>query len=161
MALSSGCEFDDRHLRRSSLLWEIDGMLYADPSLEQLCALVWGRDKAVIKPPRSKVDYDGTTWGAHPIWLVCDDTDVANVARWLLRLELRLPLRRGQRAVTLLFVSSAALQPVLHSTVDCYPEHLLRANVPEERTKAYSFHSFRIGFSCALLAASCPCGMIH
>jgi len=48
-----------------------------------------------------------------------------------------------------------------HSTVDYYLEHLLRENVPEERIKAYSSHSFRICFACALLAASCPCDMIH
>ena len=59
--------FDDRRLRRSLLLWEIDGTLHADPSPAQLRALVRGRDKAVIKPPRSKADYDGTIWGAHPI----------------------------------------------------------------------------------------------
>ena len=99
--------------------------------------------------------------GCHPIWLVFDDTDVANAARWLLRLELQLPLRGGQRVETPLFVSSAALEPMLHSTVDCYPEHLLRANVPEERVSAYSFHSFRIGFACALLAANCPYDMIQ
>ena len=60
---------------------------------------------------------------------------------------------------TPLFVSSAALEPMLHSTVDCYLEHLL--NVSEERVSAYSFHSFRIGFACALLAANCPYDMIQ
>ena len=85
-----------------------------------------GRDKAVIKPPRSKADYDGTIRGAHPIWLVFDDTDAANAARWLLRLELQLPLRGSRRAETPLFVSSATLEPMLHSTVNYYLEHLLR-----------------------------------
>jgi len=115
VALPSGCDFDDRRLRRSSLLREIDGTLHADSSPEQLRALVRGREKAVIKPPRSKADYDGTIWGAHPIWLVFDDTDAAYAAQWLLRLELQLPLRGGRRAKTPLFVSSAALEPMLHS----------------------------------------------
>jgi len=161
VALPSGCDFDDRRLRRSSLLWEINGTLHADPSPAQLRALVQGRDKAVIKPPRSKADYDGATWGAHPIWLVFDDTDVANAARWLLRLELQLPLRGGQRAEAPLFVSSAALEPILHSTVGRYLELLLSANAPEECVSAYSFHSFRIGFACALLVANCPYDMIQ
>jgi len=161
VALPSGCDFDDRRLRRSSLLGGIDVTLHVDPSPEQLRTLVRGRDKAVIKPPRSKADYDGTTWGAHPIWLVFDDTDAANAARWLLRLELQLPLRGGRRAETPPFVSSAALEPVLHSTADYYLEHLLRENNPEERISAHSFHSFRIGFASALLAASCPYDMIQ
>jgi len=76
-----------------------------------------GLGQAVIKPPRSEADYNGTIWGVHPIWLAFDDTDVGNAARWLLRLELQLPL--------------------LHSTVDCDLEHLLRAtNVPEARVSA-------------------------
>jgi len=50
---------------------------------------------------------------------------------------------------------------MLLSSVDYHLEHLLRANVPEERIKAYSFHSSRIGFACALLAASCPYDMIQ
>ena len=66
VALPNGCDFDDRRLRRSSLLWEIDGTLHADPSPAQLRALVRGRDKAVIKPPRSKADYDGTIWVPTP-----------------------------------------------------------------------------------------------
>ena len=43
--------------------------------------MVHGRDKAVIKPPRSKADQDGTIWGAHPIWLTLDESDVASPAR--------------------------------------------------------------------------------
>ena len=54
VALPYGYDFDDRRLRRSSLLWEIDGTLHADPSPEQLRAFVLGRDKAVIESPRSK-----------------------------------------------------------------------------------------------------------
>ena len=54
VALPSGCDFDDRRLRRSSLLGGIDVTLHVDPSPEQLRTLVRGRDKAVIKPPRSE-----------------------------------------------------------------------------------------------------------
>ena len=50
--------------------------------------------------------------------------------------------------------------PLLHSTTECYPGNLLSANVPEDRVKAYSFHSLRVGFACALLAANCPYDMI-
>ena len=35
------------------------------------------------------------------------------------------------------------------------------ANVPAEKVDSYSFHSFRIGFACALLAAKCPYDMIQ
>jgi len=45
--------------------------------------------------------------------------------------------------------------------VDYYLEHLLRENASEERIDAYSFHSIRIGFACAILAANCPYDMIQ
>jgi hypothetical protein len=161
VALPNGEEFDDRRLRRSSLLWEIDGRIFVDPSPAQLRSMVPGRDKAVIKPPRSKADQDGTIWGAHPIWIVLDETDTANAAARLQSMEIKFPCNGPQRAKTPLFFSDAKFSPLRHSTVDCYLEHLLRANVPAERVKAYSFHSFRVGFACALLAAHCPYDMIQ
>jgi len=48
-----------------------------------------------------------------------------------------------------------------HSTVDTHLGHLLRANVPADQVGSCSFHSFRIGFACSLLAANCPYDMIQ
>ena len=160
VALPSGVELDDRRLHRSSVKWQIDGVIFADPSPEQLKCMVRGRDKAIIIPPPSKADQDGTVWGAHPIWQVYDDRDVANAALWLQRLELAAPCHNGARLRTALFVSESST-PMLQSTVDTYLRHLLVANVPAEKVDSYSFHSFRIGFACALLAAKCPYDMIQ
>jgi hypothetical protein len=144
------------------LLWEIDGVIFADPSPEALRGLVRGRDKAVLKPPRSKAEQDGIKFGALPIYQLFDDTDPANAAHWLQRLELMYPCSGRRRAYTPLFFSDAAFTPMLQSTVDTYLLHLLlRLHVPPARLAGYSFHSFRIGFACALLAAGCPPGMIQ
>ena len=159
VALPAGCSFDDRRLRRSSLLWEIDGVLYADPSPALLGSLVSGRDKAVLKAPRSKADQDGTIFGNLPIYQLFDTSDVANSAAWLQRLELALPCHGSDRTRAPLFVSSATFAPFTHSQVDTYLTHLLRLHMPASRVSAYSFHSFRISFACALLAAGCPPGM--
>ena len=162
VALPNDAPFDDRRLRRSSVLWQIDGVIYADPSPDLLRSLVRGRDKALIKPPRSKADQHGVIWGAHPIWVAFDDTDVANAAWWLQRLELAFPLRGGHRLhAPLFFTDGRTFAPMTHSTVDTYLGHLLRANVPADQMASYSFHSFRIGFACALLAANCPYDMIQ
>ena len=72
-----------------------------------------------------------------------------------------LPCRGKARLTTALFVSDAALTPMKHSTVDCYLAHLLRANVSAAEASRYSFHSFRVGFACCLLAAGCPYDMIQ
>ena len=161
VALPAGCDFDDRRLRRSSLLWEIDGVLCADPSPALLGGLVSGRDKAVLKPPRSKADQDGTIFGALPIYQLFDTSDVANSAAWLQRLELAFPCHGADRARSPLFISSATFAPFTHAHVDTYLSHLLRLHVPKSRVSAYSFHSFRIGYACALLAAGCPPGLIQ
>ena len=64
---------------------------------------------------------------------------------------------------------SAALKPVLYSTVGCYLENLLRADRrrPGGARQSAQFplllasSGFLIDFACALVAASCPCGMIQ
>ena len=66
-----------------------------------------GRDKAVIRPPRSKADQSGIVWGAHPIWIVFDDSDEANAAWWLQRIELAFPVRAAARLRTALFFTEA------------------------------------------------------
>ena len=43
-----------------------------------------------------------------------------------------------------------------HATVDLLLELLLLAFLPEAEAAKCSFHSFRIGFACSLLAAGCP-----
>ena len=160
-ATPNSMEFDERRLRRASVLWRIDGTIVADPSAEQVDALVPLRDMAIVKPCRSKADQTNRVFGAHPIYLRYDPSDKANPAARLRTLELRLPCRGAVRLTTALFVSDAEFSPIKHSTVDCYLGHLLRANMSLKRAACYSFHSFRIGFACCLLEAKCPYDMIQ
>jgi integrase len=162
VAKPNGIDFDDRRLRRASLLWLIDGVLVADPTPLQLEDLVELRDAAVIKPPRSKGDQDGSKFGAHPVYQPYNPSDPANAAARLRRIELRYPRHGAQRLSTPLFFSDArTFAPITHSMVDTYLHHLIRHNVPAADVNNYSFHSFRIGFACALLAAGCPYDMIQ
>lgn len=157
VALPANTPLDDRRLLRASVLWLIDGELHSDPSLELLLRMVPGRDFAIIKPPRSKADQDGTKFGALPIYLPFDPSDSANAAVWLLRLETRFPCRGTLRLSRPLFFEEAvSFRPMSHSTVDLYLKHLLRRIMPEADACKYSFHSLRVGFACALLAAGCP-----
>ena len=119
-------------------------------------ALVPRRDYAVIKPPRSKADQDGTKFGALPIYLIFDPSDPINAPSWLQRLELRLPCHGSDRKSRPLFTEDhLGRAPMSHATVDRLLGLLLRAFLPEDEAKVYSFHSFRVGFACALLAAGC------
>ena len=157
VALPADTVFDDRRLSRSSILWLINGTIFADPSAAQLLSLVPGRDFAVVKPPRSKADQDGTKFGALPIYLPFDPSDPANAALWLQRLETRFPCPGARRSsLPLFFEDAVSFRPMSHSTVDLLLRHLLLCVLPEDEAAKYSFHSFRSGFACALLAAGCP-----
>ena len=153
-ATPSGRELDQRRLLRANLLWHINGSTVADPSPVQLSGLVEGRDSAILIPPPSKADQFGDIWGVHPIYLPLDSSDPANAASWLRRIELSLPVHGAVRTQTALFVSDRKLNPLRHSAVDTYLGHLLQLVFGIGAGK-YSFHSFRIGFACALLAAGC------
>jgi integrase len=162
VSLPDGSTFDDRRLRRSSLLWLINGSLHASPSPALLSSMVPLRDMAVIKPPRSKADRDGTKFGSHPIYQLFDPSDCANAATWLRRIELSFPCSGTSRLHTPLFFSNARdFSPIVHSAVDRLLHLLLCRLLPEPAASRHSFHSFRIGFACALLAAGCSYDMIQ
>jgi len=157
VALPAATTFDDRRLRRSSVLWHIDGTLHSDPSLELLSSMVPYRDFVVTKPPRSKAVQDGTKFGALPIYLSFDPSERANAAHWLQRLEVQFPCHAQERQARPLFFEDAkTFRPMSHGTVDRYLGLLLRSLMPEAEPVKYSFHSSRVGFASAPLAAGCP-----
>ena len=94
-----------------------------------------------------------TKLGALPVEL----SDPINAASWLKRPELALPCPGAARRTRALFVEDTkSLTPLSHATVDRYLSRLLRAFLPPAEAAKYSFHSFRVGLACALLAAGCP-----
>ena len=145
---------DQRRLRRSSLKWRINGEIFASPTETQLRSLVPKRDGAILIPPPSKADQTGEIWGVHPIPLSYDPTDQANAATWLLHLELSFPVAGARRSQVALFIVNHKLSEMRHSTVDTLLGHFLKLHLGAA-AGMYSFHSFRIGFACALLAAGC------
>jgi integrase len=161
VALPSSTTLDDHRLRRSSLLWRIDGTIVADPAPELLRAMVSGRDMAIVKPPCAKNDPDGTTFGAHPIYLRYSSVDPANAAARLRTLELALPCRGAERRAHALFVVDANLKAMSHAVIDEHLARLLRALMSNKEASRFTFHSFRIGFACALLEAGCSYDMIQ
>ena len=153
-ATPNGSPLDQRRLRRSNLLWRINGVSVADPTAAQLGSMQPGRDGAILIPPPSKADQTGEIWGVHPIHLPFEPSDRANAASWLRKLELKFPVVGARRAAVALFVTDAKLTEMRHSTVDTYLGHFLKLHLGAAAGN-YSFHSFRIGFACALLAAGC------
>jgi len=58
-------------------------------------------------------------------------------------------------------VVDANLKPLSHSTLDTQLARLLRALMAPKEATRYSFHSFRIGFACALLEAGCGYDLVQ
>ena len=135
-------------------MWRIDGVSVADPTHSQLMSMVPVRDGAILVPPPSKADQTGEIWGVHPIHLAFDPTDRANAASWLRRLELKFPVSGPRRTSIAMFFTDSKLTAMHHSTIDTYLGHFLKLHLGAA-ADSYSFHSFRIGFACALLAAGC------
>ena len=57
--VSSHASGEVMYLTFACLTWIIDGIPVADPTSQQLAALVPGRDVALLAPPRSKPDQCG------------------------------------------------------------------------------------------------------
>ena len=148
-----GAVHDFNRLCRRNLFWEIDGIIHTDPSAALLNSMVPRRDKAILKPTPSKADQDGTHFGHNLIYLPLDPSDSANAACWLQRLALMFPRNGPQYHNTPLFFADATFAPLRHAPADTYLHHLLCAVMPDAEARTYSFHSFRIGFACVLLAA--------
>ena len=151
----------EKRYRRDNVSWRINGVIYADPTTQQLLCMVPERDGCVVIPPPSKSDPFGLFFSSHPIHLLWDPNDPGNACDWLLRIELRYPLHGGARSRHALFFRDEKLTPMTQSTLDTYLHHLLCLYLTEEDARKRSFHSFRIGLACCLRASGCPDSIIQ
>ena len=151
LALPAGAEFDRMRISRASLKWRINGVLISAPTPAQLDSLSAG-DYAIVIPPPSKADPFGVFFGGRPIYFPYVANSSINAATALAQLERVLPVASELRAKTPLFVMGSTMQPMTASRADTLLAHLVRLVVPENQRCFYSWHSFRIGLACALLA---------
>ena len=155
VCVPSGDVFTNMHLSRNHLWWRIRGLDVQFPSVAQLRALQRG-DYALIRPPPSKTDPFGTTFGNQFIYLpfVPLSVDPVNAAAALRNMELAFQVSHDLRRTVPLFASDpVTFQPLTHSMVDTVLDRFFCLVLPAGRASCYSFHSFRIGLACAMLAA--------
>lgn len=151
LALPPGRDFDLMRISRASLSWRIGGVIVVAPTMEQLNSLTRG-DFAILVPPPSKADPFGVYFGGRPLYLPYVPDSVTNAAAALARLELALPVHPLRRNATPLFVSTRSLTPMVTTVADSLLAGLLRCIMPAAECGKYSWHSFRIGLACSLLA---------
>ena len=151
----------DRHQLRSNVSWRIAGVIHSDPDAALLASMLPGRDGAVVIPTASKSDPFGLHFSPHPIHLQFNPSDVGNAASHLRRIELDFPCRGPARRTKPLFFSDESFSPLRASSIDTHLSHFLQLHLTPAEAACRSFHSFRIGFACSLLAAGCPYPMIQ
>ena len=160
LALPAGAEFDNMRISRASVKWRIGGVVFADPDAETLAMLSLG-DVLIVVPPPSKSDPFGVYFGGRPLYLPYEPDNSINAAKALKSLELKLPVRGAARRSTPLFVSDDTFSPFLASRADSLLKQLLAWILDVEERAKYSWHSFRIGLACSLLAMGAPPELIQ
>jgi hypothetical protein len=142
-------------MSRASLFWIIQGCIVRCPTEAQLAGLEKG-DKAGLLVGPCKNDPWGEFFAPHPLYFGFDPADPDSTALRLRTLVLACPVEPGQMKDTPLFSSSPSFEPMRHHDLNDSLKALLRNAFGLVLAGNYSWHSFRIGLACALLAAGAP-----
>ena len=151
VSLSSSETFSAKHLSWASLFFIIGGVYFRYPSTSQLLSMSRADEVGLLAGP-CKNDRWGIEFGAHPVYLPFDPHDAYCVGTVLrdFTVNCRPPLDRLR--VTPLLSCNSVYSPLRHHHLDDTLELLLVTFLSEDERTRYSWHSFRIGLACALLA---------
>jgi hypothetical protein len=156
LCLDEATVFDAMHMSRASLFWVIGGRLVRCPTTAQLQGLVEG-DKAGLLACPAKNDPWGCHFMPHPLFFTFRAGLVDNTAARLRDMVLGCPVPPELMRSTPLFSfapgAGAAAKPLRHHCMDTVLKALLRTFLDEAAAQRYSWHSFRVGLACSLLAA--------
>ena len=133
--------------------------MYKSPTAAQLNAMQYGRDVAIVFPPRSKPDQMGTIHCPFPVTLTYENTPI-NACAALRDMELRIGTKVSDRENTPLFCTAASTvysHGFLHSMLRMVLAYLYGPAV----AALYTWHSYRAGLATALHAAKVPDEMIQ
>ena len=158
-----GGEWSKMNISFANLTWRFQGRPdTACPSAQDLFNIREG-DYAIVRPPPSKCDQQGTKWGNSPIWLPYSASASFNAARALARWELRAQVRPELRRTTPLFCGPIGVGSALTEGVCDDVFHGLLGDVLNDKAaaKEYSVHSFRSFLASSMLAAKCTDAQIQ
>ena len=152
LVLISGERFNSSHLSWASLFFVISGIIYRYPSAHQMLNMRKG-DLVGLLPGPCKNDPWGIHFGAHPIYYSFDPIDPSSSGVLLRDMALHCrPLSQHMRS-TPLFTTGPSFEPMRHRHLEVVLLALLLSFMSAEAAQKFSWHSFRIGLACALLAA--------
>ena len=152
LVLISGERFNSSHLSWASLFFVISGIIYRYPSASQMSNMKVG-DLVGLLPGPCKNDPWGIHFGAHPIYYSFNPKDPSSSGVLLRDMALHCrPLSQHMRS-TPLFTTGPSFEPMRHRHLEVVLLALLLSFMSAEAARKYSWHSFRIGLACSLLAA--------
>jgi hypothetical protein len=159
IALAPDENFDASRMSRASLFFILGGTLLRHPSAEQLHAASDG-DQAGLLVGVAKNDQFVEHFGPHPLFFTLNMRNPNCPARRLITLELSCPIVASSRRSTPLFSMTPSFEPMRQSFLRKALRALLLWFLSPEQADWYSWHSFRVGLACALLAAGAPDSII-
>ena len=155
IALEAGAAHTNLRMSRASLFWIIQGRIIRCPTEETLTRLEKG-DKAGLLVGPCKNDPWGEFFAPHPLYFGFDPADPDNTALRLRTMVMACPVEPGQMKSTPLFSAGPTFEPMRHHDLDDSLKALVHDAFGAALAGNYSWHSFRIGLACALLAAGAP-----
>lgn len=146
------------YLTRENVTYRIGGVVYVDPSAENLRRMRPG-DLVYLAPCSSKPDQFGEEHCTFPSVLLYDGSSLS-AAGAIRDIEISFPCRGSQRRNTPLFADENG-NPYNYYVLNDWLRSLLSALVGAQAAAAFSWHSFRIELACLLRAAGCPDSLIQ
>jgi hypothetical protein len=146
------------YLTRASVVWRINGMLVADPTVTQLTSMMPGRDGCLVSPPRSKPDQWAEMHCPFTIFLLLS-TSPECACGAVRDIEIARPCQGAAREATALFADERG-QPYTHAKLDPILRHVLTHLFGTAVASIFSWHSYRVGLATMLHAAGVPDAVI-
>ena len=155
ISLAPGVEFDAMHMSRASLFFIISGNIVRAPSKLQLENMVLGDKVGLLSVP-CKNDPLGMHFLPFPLIFNFKPNDEADSGLALRNLALFCWVPPAELRSTPMFTYSEQKEPFRYDFLDMVLKALLITFLSSAALTLYSWHSFRIGLACALIAALAP-----
>ena len=134
---------------RDDVHFVASGVHLADPSAEQLAAMVSGRDRVTVRVGPSKADADGTIFGPNLITSLYNTDNPMSFAAAIVDYELAFPCRGRERARTWLFTPDGSAR-WSGAAIDRTLADVMAAKLTAAQRVQKTFHSKRVWVATAL-----------
>ena len=159
LALAAGELFGATRMSRASLFFIIGGVIHRAPTAAKLLSMVPG-DQTGVLVGAAKNDPWAEHFGPRPLFFTLNLRDPNCPAAKLRQLELLCPVTPDKRRSTPLLTLGPNMAPMTQANLWKALHALWLTFLSAVVAALYSWHSFRVGLACSLLAAGAPGSII-